>query len=135
MKRIFIILVLMLTFTFINKINAQQNMPHKIYAELVGQSGFFSKTLTINIDFGQETDFWNQWNQKLLVDENGKEIKFNSMVDAMNYMGKFGWEFEQAYTVTVDKTNVYHWLMSKFINEDNQQLEGIKTKQDFIDKE
>ncbi len=35
------------------------------------------------------------------------------MVDAMNYMGKRGWEFEQAYVVTIGNQNVYHWLLSK----------------------
>jgi len=28
-------------------------------------------------------------------------------------MGKKGWNFEQAYVVTIGNQNVYHWLMSK----------------------
>lgn len=43
-----------------------------------------------------------------MVDETGKNIVFNSMVDAMNFMGKLGWEFEQAYVVTMGGQNVYH---------------------------
>lgn len=35
------------------------------------------------------------------------------MVDAMNYMGALGWEFQQAYVVTTGQQNVYHWLMRK----------------------
>ena len=33
-------------------------------------------------------------NPMLGFDENGDVLKFNSMVDAMNYMGALGWEFE-----------------------------------------
>jgi prophage tail gpP-like protein len=74
--------------------------------------------VTISIDFGQETSFWQQHAQKQLVDAQGREMKFNSMVDAMNYMGSLGWEFEQAYVVTVGQQNVYHWLMSKLVDEE-----------------
>ncbi len=37
------------------------------------------------------------------------------MVDALNYMGKQGWEFMQAYIVTVQNQNVYHYLLKKKI--------------------
>jgi len=37
------------------------------------------------------------------------------MIDAMNFMGAKGWEFVQAYVVTVGKQNVYHWLLKKEI--------------------
>ena len=53
------------------------------------------------------------------------------MVDAMNYMGKLGWEFEQAYVVTLGSgasgSNVYHWLLSKYIGEDGDGP-ALKTK-------
>jgi hypothetical protein len=35
------------------------------------------------------------------------------MVDALNYMGEKGWEFVQAYVVTISNQNVYHWLLKK----------------------
>lgn len=38
---------------------------------------------------------------------------FNSMIDALNYMGEDGWEFVQAYIVTTGEINVYHWLLKK----------------------
>ena len=56
-----------------------------------------------------------------LVDEKGNIITFNSMVDAMNYMSKLGWEFEQAYIVTVgsdsSSSTFYHWIISKVVDE------------------
>jgi hypothetical protein len=35
------------------------------------------------------------------------------MIDALNYMGKNGWEFVQAYVVTTQNQNVYRWLLKK----------------------
>lgn len=113
-------------------VSAQQT-PHKVYAELLGSTNLLQTKVTIQIDFGQETTFWQQHAQKQLVDQYGREIKFNSMVDAMNYMGTLGWEFEQAYVVTVGNQNVYHWLMSKTVDESVSAKEGINVKQDFKD--
>ena len=73
-----------------------------------------------------------------MVDADGKVQEFNSMVDAMNYMGTLGWEFEQAYIVTMGSgagaSNVYHWLLSKFVGEDGDP-NAIKTKQILNDEE
>ncbi len=58
------------------------------YCEIVGTQGLFSKKLTINIDYGQETgSFWNPKDTRL-KDENGDAIKFNSMIDVLNLMQK-----------------------------------------------
>lgn len=115
-------------------VNAQER-PRKVYAELLGESNLMRTKVTISIDFGQEISFWQQHAQKQLVDAQGREMKFNSMVDAMNYMGTLGWEFEQAYVVTVGQQNVYHWLMSKVIDEEGAATEGINTRQNFIDSQ
>ena len=33
-------------------------------------------------------------------EETGELIRFNSMIDALNYMTEKGWEFVQAYVIT-----------------------------------
>jgi len=122
MKKFFLLLVVMLACNFAT---AQQ----KVYCELLGHGKLFSTKVTVTVDFGQ-----NQWQNNKLVDENGKNIVFNSMVDAMNFMGKLGWEFEQAYVVTAGSgataQNVYHWLLSKYITEDEAINDGLTTKAD-----
>lgn len=100
-----------------------------IYAELVGTKKLLSSKVTVNIDFGQPQSFWNPHKNTSMLDENGKRITFNSMVDAMNYMGAQGWEFTQAYTVTEGQINVYHWLLKKNVNsfeESDEILKGLK---------
>ncbi len=76
------------------------------YCQILGESKFMSTKLTITVDYGQE---WNGWTGREKVkDEEGKVKKFNSMIDALNYMSKEGWEFVQAYAFAVGNQNVYH---------------------------
>ncbi len=44
------------------------------------------------------------------MDENGEEIKFNSMVDAANYMVDKGWKFQQAYSSAYGGKPIIHWI-------------------------
>lgn len=38
---------------------------------------------------------------------------FPSMIEAMNFMSKNGWEFVQAYVTTSGNENVYKWILKK----------------------
>lgn len=129
MKRIVIIVASL--FLFALSASAQS----KVYCELLGTQKFLSTKVTVSVDFGQERKFFGD---NRMVDADGKVQEFNSMVDAMNYMGTLGWEFEQAYVVTVGSgagaSNVYHWLLSKFVGEDGDP-NAIKTKQIIKDEE
>lgn len=80
-----------------------------VYCELLGRGKLLSSKVTVDIDFGQSVSFWAP--DRRYRDENGKPVAFNSMVDAMNFMGSLGWEFVQAYVVTESSQNVYHWLL------------------------
>lgn len=109
-----------------------QEKPKKVFCELLGSTKFMSSKVNVTIDFGQSVSSWSGRSKQGLVDENGKAIEFNSMVDAMNYMGALGWVFEQAYVVTSSgNQNVYHWLLSKDVTSKDELKEGFKTKDDF----
>ena len=83
------------------------------YCEIVGTGKFMSFKVNIQIDYGQVFNM-KETKSRILVDENGKQLVFNSMVDAMNVMGSYGWEFVQAYAVGDAKDGyVYHWLLKK----------------------
>jgi hypothetical protein len=83
------------------------------YARIVGTSKFMSAKVTIQIDFGQDRTFFSQQKDTRLTDGNGKSIIFTSMIDALNFMDKHGYEFLQAYAITVGSQNVYHYLLRK----------------------
>ena len=122
-------LFLMLMFISIS-MGVVAQKPYKVFCELLGTGKLFSNKVTVTVDFGQETSFWFGSSNQYLVDDNGKAIKFNSMVDAMNYMGKRGWVFEQAYVVTTNQQNVYHWLLSKEVTQDfDDNQESIKLEE------
>lgn len=109
----------------------------RVYVELIGQGQLFSSKVKVTIDFGQQSKFWTGFSDQRLVDENGKEIKFNSMIDAMNYMGQFGWVFAQAYVtqsggtrdMSIDST--VHWILYKDVTDYNQIREGFTTKEQY----
>jgi len=79
------------------------NVSSQEYCEIVGQSKFLSKKIVVWIDSGK--------GKTEKIKEEEKAVSFNSMIDALNYMDNKGWEFVTAYAVTVDKQNVYHFLL------------------------
>ena len=83
----------------------------KYFCEIKGTSKTLSAGLKIVFDFG-ESPVYSIWNglkgKQKLVDENGKEIDFNSMVDAANYMSEKGWNFQQAYTSFYEGYVIHH---------------------------
>lgn len=107
---------------------------HKVYCEIISYSrGMFSNKTTVELDFGQFASWWSA--DRSLVDENGETIKFNSILDAVNYMAARGWVFEQMYVVqTITKgdsdTPAYHWIMSKEVTDQAQIMEGLQTRAD-----
>lgn len=115
MKKIFLAIVLVLSMICTAKAQDAVNEPQQnekyTYCEIVGTSNFTHTKVTVDIDFGQEINFWTQHEQRALKDENGNQIKFNSMIDALNYLGDKGWIFVQAYAITVGNTDVYHYLL------------------------
>lgn len=83
------------------------------YVEIVGTARVLSSKLTIEIDFGQENKLFSSDKDTRIRDENGKNMIFNSMIDALNFMTKNGYEFVQAYAVTISNQNVYHYLLRR----------------------
>lgn len=81
------------------------------FIRIVGTSKFLSTKIRVNIEFGQEIKYFK--NTTTIKDGLGNPIDFNSMIDAMNYMSYFGYEFLQAYVITVGEQNVYHYLMKR----------------------
>lgn len=83
------------------------------YVEIVGTSRVLSSKLTVEIDFGQENKLFSSDKDTRIKDANGKNMIFNSMIDALNFMTTNGYEFVQAYAVIVSNQNVYHYLLRR----------------------
>lgn len=107
----------------------------RYYCEIKGTERELSSKMKIIFDFGQNSSYsiWSNLNGKMeFVDEKGKVIEFNSMVDAMNYMSERGWVFLQAYsTYRGNNPAIEHWILYKDANSKEEAREGILTKEDF----
>ena len=107
---------------------------YKVYCEIISEMrNIFSNKTTVELDFGQYAGFFSS--DREIVDENGKTITFNSVLDAVNYMAKRGWVFEQMYIVQRfnkgdSETPAYHWILSKDVTDDAQILDGLSTQGD-----
>lgn len=116
-KKVFIVILMTLMSSAIAFAQDVAQAPKKyaVYCELVGREKLLSTKVTVSVDFGQAQSLFSS---NTMVDEKGNQIVFNSMVDAMNYMGKLGWVFEAAYMVGSEKQGfTYHWLLRKDIAE------------------
>ena len=47
------------------------------------------------------------------MDSKGKKVKFNSMIEALNFMSKNGYDFVQSYAFVSAGNHVYHYIMKK----------------------
>lgn len=78
-----------------------------LYAELIGSHMPSNKGCKVILDFGQETEGWKfNW----ITDPHNRNIRFNSIVEALNYMIRQKWEFVQAYTSGADNENTHYLL-------------------------
>lgn len=106
----------------------------KYYCEIKGIQKELSSGLKIVFDFG-ESQVYSIWgglkNKQKLVDENGEEIEFNSMVDAANYMSEKGWNFQQAYTSFYSGNVIQHWIFYKEAETKEEAGKGIMTKETY----
>lgn len=72
---------------------------------------------------GEEKRFW--YDTRLRT-ETGKLKKFNTVIDAINYMGSEGWTFLNAYPVRMGETEIYHFAFKKLFPKEELKQEPTK---------
>ena len=80
------------------------------YCQVIATPKLLSNKVTIDIDFGDEKGFWQD---SRLRTYSGRIRKFNTVIDALNYMGKDGWTFINAYPVRFGESEIYHFAFKK----------------------
>ncbi|MEO8961229.1 MAG: hypothetical protein ABI325_05065 [Ginsengibacter sp.] len=88
------------------------------YCQVIATPRLLSNKVTISIDFGEEKSFWSD-NRIKSID--GKLKKFNTVIDALNFMGREGWFFINAYPVRNGDSDVYHFAFKKQFNRSDVQ--------------
>ena len=77
--------------------------------ELIGKNQTFGLRINVWVDYGQEPSFRLQ----SIRDTDGKQQKFNSIVDALNFMDKNGWEYVHNYVIGSGDTLENRYLLRR----------------------
>jgi hypothetical protein len=81
------------------------------YCEVVVTELIMSNKVAIDIDYGEER---KRIRDNRLKEENGKLKKFNTVIDALNYLGKNGWKLVNAFPFnTRSGPTDYHYVFRK----------------------
>ena len=89
-------LLIICSVSFVSFTTFSQTDTSKIeqYCEIIATPRLLSNKVTIDINYGEAKSIWKD---NRLKDDEGKLKKFNTVVDALNYMGKDGWIFVNAF--------------------------------------
>lgn len=128
MKKVFILMALLVAVCCAQAQSVNQpGEKYPVYCSVKGYNFWGVGKVKVQLDLGYKTS-----NFETLLDENGKQIKFNTMMEVINYMAKRGWELDQVcfFTEGMTKTNVANYVLKKYITDDSQIREGLKTQDD-----
>jgi hypothetical protein len=103
--------------------------PFKVYCEIISYyTSIFTNKLTVEIDFGQQSNYFKS--DREIVNEKGEAIKFNSIIDALNFMAERGWVLvEEYYDMRFNENSdrKQHWVLCKTVTDKSQVTEGFRT--------
>lgn len=87
------------------------------YCRLVAQNRLLSNKVNIDVDYGDERKLFSD--NRLRDEETGRIKKFNTVVDALNYMGSQGWILVNAFPVMEgpSSTSLHYYFKKTFPKE------------------
>lgn len=128
MKKIIIMFALVLGVALNAGAQSLNGEKYATYCEMMGYSNFGVGKLKVLLDFGSVP---NTKQSESIYGEDGKKMKFNSVVDAINYMAKRGWTVKANYALSEGSRGlVNHFLLEKWVTSDSEVKEGLITKND-----
>lgn len=101
-----------ITAIYVNGVNLSEVDIQYIQVIGVGR-GLLGNRLEVVVDFGQKIRLLGSSDQVDLKDQNGSNIEFNTMIDALNLLSKFGFEHIHAYAVPGGNGSVYTHLLRR----------------------
>lgn len=91
------------------------------YCEVVVYNSFGLGKVKVVVDFGEMKDGPKYF---FLADERGINIKFQTAMDALNYLSKRGWKLVSSYFVNTGAS--FHHIMQKEVNSESDVEKGLK---------
>ena len=107
-KYLFIFCLLLSSATY-----AQTNQIREEYCEFTVDNAPGIGQCSIRLDYGQRTTGIFGLTEKLRDEQTGKIIRFNSAIEALNYLARSGWKLVNAYNTLSDGDGEVHYLMRK----------------------
>jgi len=98
------------------------------YCEMTAMQKLLSRKVTIDIDYGEERKLFS-FKDTRVKDELGKVKSFNSVVDALNYLGRIGWQLVNAFPVVESTSStgvVYHYVFKRQFDKSELTEEAAK---------
>lgn len=81
------------------------------YCSMYGYNkSIIGQNIIITVDYGQKHKVFKS---QLIKDAEGKAVNFNSMIDALNFMEKNGWEYLNNTEYTTGNQVVSHFLLKR----------------------
>lgn len=125
MKKVFLILMMALMSLGVSA-QALNGKEYPVYCDLMGYNSMGIGKLKVLLDFGAVTS-GKQYES--IYGEDGKKMKFNTVIDAVNYLAKRGWVVKSNYDLSSgSKGTVLHFLLEKIVKNDSEIREGLTTK-------
>lgn len=107
---------------------AQENEGKRaVYCDMMAYNFFGIGKVRIILDMG---DRKSGQEFETICEPDGKQKKFNTMMEALNYMGERGWRVIETYFISEFKTSVIHYLLEKMITDESQRKEGLILRPD-----
>lgn len=79
----------------VNGVNIN-NLEEVSMIRMIAQERFLSSKVTIFIDYGQSVQGGSRNNMEVINPQDGKRIRFNSVMHAVNYLIANGWQYVEA---------------------------------------
>lgn len=92
------------------------------YIQIIGTDRMMSNRVTVRLDFGQLNRVWVR--DTVIRDGNGNLVVFNSMIDALNFMSRHGYDFVQALINNSDSSSEYIYILKKKQPDPDQLIYG-----------
>ena len=83
----------------------------EIFCDLMSSKKFLGTEEALTINYGDRDSLWLD---KSMYKKISKQIKkYNSIIDALNYMGSEGWETLRSYSTSHNSYTVEHYVLKK----------------------
>jgi hypothetical protein len=121
-KKVFLVLFACLLSGFCSNAQRIDGIPiseiDKEYLQIIGVQKFLKTKWRIYVDMGQESKIRPfTTNESVITDKDGNIVDFNSMIDALNFMSKNGYEYLDSYVFfgSEQQNTIYYILKKKKI--------------------